>query len=39
VADRVSGDAAFCSRLREIEGMLGHVRETLGNAAGVVARL
>jgi chromosomal replication initiator protein len=27
VADRVSGDAAFCSRLREIEGMLGHVRE------------
>jgi chromosomal replication initiator protein len=25
VADRVSGDAAFASRLREIEGMLGHV--------------
>jgi len=27
VADRVSGDAAFASRLREIEGMLGHVPE------------
>ncbi len=34
VADRVSGDAAFCSRLREIEGMLGHVRDN-----GVGARL
>jgi len=28
VADRVSGDAAFGSRLREIESMLGHVPET-----------
>jgi chromosomal replication initiator protein len=28
VADRVSGDAAFCSRLREIESMLGHIPET-----------
>jgi chromosomal replication initiator protein len=27
VADRVSGDAAFCSRLREIESMLGHIPE------------
>ncbi len=27
VADRVSGDAAFGSRLREIESMLGHVPE------------
>ena len=41
VADRVSGDAAFCSRLREIEGMLGHVRETLGVGAsnGIAARV
>jgi chromosomal replication initiator protein len=29
VADRVSGDAAFASRLREIEGMLGHIPDTL----------
>jgi chromosomal replication initiator protein len=27
VADRVSGDAAFSSRLREIEGMLGQISE------------
>jgi chromosomal replication initiator protein len=40
VADRVSGDAAFCSRLREIEGMLGHVRDTgIGASNGVGARL
>jgi hypothetical protein len=28
VGDRVSGDAAFGSRLREIENMLGHVPES-----------
>lgn len=28
VADRVSGDAAFASRLREIEGMLGHIPDS-----------
>ena len=39
VADRVSGDAAFCSRLREIEGMLGHVREVIGSTPGIAARL
>lgn len=27
VADRVSGDAAFASRTRELEGMLGHVSD------------
>jgi chromosomal replication initiator protein len=34
VADRVSGDAAFASRLREIESMLGHIPDTATRPPG-----